>query len=342
MRAALRWAIATGEVESGLRLAGRLWLWYYRHSAAEGRRWAKELLALPGASRRSAGRGWCLLTAAMCAWKFWGFKTAEERAEESAAIAEELGDRRLLASALIGLGAALADRPEEGCRLVEEGINLHQEQGDFGYLGRAYAVHGWLLTQTGRIEAAQAALVRGRKIGERLGDDDILSAALYAEASIWLQQGDLERGGKTMEAALIVLRRTEDHEMAAAAVMVLGGAARLSGDVARAASLFAEALQTSRERGDPANVSGCMAGLAAVAAARGEAGAAARILGAVAAMRESSGAVPFPLSQRLEAGIPESIVETLGPQAFGAFAAEGRLMGENEAIRCALSQAAED
>src|SRR5207244_2697646 len=68
IQAAVRWEMASGDVERALGLCGALSDFLYnRAQPGESRRWLAELLAAPGAARPTLGRGRALLSAARLA-----------------------------------------------------------------------------------------------------------------------------------------------------------------------------------------------------------------------------------------------------------------------------------
>ena len=132
LRAALAWALAHGEAESGLRLVGALWwFWYTRGYFSEGRAWLAQALArddtaAPGEARARALQGAGVLAFAEGkrgrALLLWG---AAEALREAIGTSLPAGDRarrdRNLASVQAQLGeAAVAALWSRGRTLSDE------------------------------------------------------------------------------------------------------------------------------------------------------------------------------------------------------------------------------
>jgi predicted ATPase/transcriptional regulator with XRE-family HTH domain len=146
IRAALRFALEQDDPEAGLRLVGALWIWFLRRLLVEGRRWAEDLLAHPGAGLRTAERASALFAAGHFAWLQGDVRTMRARLEESVAIWRDLGGDARLGRTLPFLGLAIDDDQEAARRLAEEGVALCRGGDDRWGLAMA-------LTNLGRIEA---------------------------------------------------------------------------------------------------------------------------------------------------------------------------------------------
>ena len=109
IRAALRFSIEQDDPELGLRLVGALWMWFLRRLLVEGRSWAEDLLAHPGAGQRTAARASALFAAGHFAWLQGDVRTMRTRLDESVAIRRDLSDDAGLGRALPFLGLAIDD-----------------------------------------------------------------------------------------------------------------------------------------------------------------------------------------------------------------------------------------
>jgi len=104
----------------------------------------------------------------------------------------------------------------------------------------------------------------------------------------------------------------------------LGNVALLRGDVGRAEGFYREALSVAERFGDAARLAGALVGLAAVAAARGQAELAARRIGAAEARYEIAGTVPFRRDERVFEGAVATARRALGEDRYRAARALGR------------------
>jgi predicted ATPase len=105
LRAVLQWALAGGDVEAGLRLAGTLaWFWWEHGHVREGRERLAQGLGLPGAAAPTPGRAKALCGAGQLAFHLAAYAAAGELCEESLAIWRTLGNPRGTCSVLHILG----------------------------------------------------------------------------------------------------------------------------------------------------------------------------------------------------------------------------------------------
>ena len=119
IRAALRFALEEDDPGVGLRLVGALWMWFLRRLLVEGRSWAEDLLAHPGAGQRTVARASALFAAGHFAWLQGDVRAMRTRLDESVAIRRELGDGAGLGRALPFLGLAFGDDRKSARRLAE-------------------------------------------------------------------------------------------------------------------------------------------------------------------------------------------------------------------------------
>ena len=85
-------------------------------------------------------------------------------------------------------------------------------------------------------------------------------------------------------------------------------------------------------------MAGCLAGLAQVAGAAGDAEGAARLFGAAEALRQAIGAPIHPPESALYESCIEAVRCRLGRQAFEAAWAEGRALSLEQAVAFALEE----
>jgi predicted ATPase/class 3 adenylate cyclase len=110
-RAALQWAIESGDTGTGVSLGAALWLfWQFRGHLEEGRHWMEALLDMSGAGARTAIRARGLLAAGSLAYWQGNLDTAERQYEESLEISRELDDARGIADGMFNLSFARGAR----------------------------------------------------------------------------------------------------------------------------------------------------------------------------------------------------------------------------------------
>jgi predicted ATPase/DNA-binding NarL/FixJ family response regulator len=338
LRAALGWAVARGETELGLRLAGGLWrFWRHRGYWTEGRGWLERTLALGEGS--AAARATALNGAGVFADDQGDYERAVPRYEAALALFRSLGDRRGAAGALSNLGDVARTRGDydRALALYEEALALYREIGATRWVGFVLNALGVLAIDQGDVDRAalryDEALAVFRALGHRPQTADVLTnLGTVAQA-----RQERRLAGELTAAALAVYRDLGDRRGMALTLYNLGGIAFGDGDWERAASGFRESLVLNRELGDRFRLAQGLDALAATAAEMAQPERAALLHGAATALREASGMVLGAFDQHELDQWLHALRATLGEHAFAAAWSAGRTLPLEEAIAEALA-----
>jgi tetratricopeptide (TPR) repeat protein len=175
IRAALRWAIETGQADRAHVSAGALWrFWQQRGHLAEGRRWLEEVLAMPSGQGRTPARAKALTGAGGIAWWQNDHEAARAFYEEALAIERELGDPARIAEALYNEAFVVAagDDLEYAARLLDESLDLFRRAGDEPGVARVLVIlviRDAMAGDWGRVIARIEEVVAiWRRLGDRL------------------------------------------------------------------------------------------------------------------------------------------------------------------------------
>jgi predicted ATPase/class 3 adenylate cyclase len=205
IRAALRWAIDTGEATRAQAAAGALWrFWQQRGHLAEGRRWLEDVLAMPSGQAPTAPRAKALAGAGGIAW--WSDQAASRALyDEALAIERELGDPARLAEALYNQAFAVAAEHdlESAARLLDESLELFRQVGDEPGVARVLVMQVVPDAMAGAWERVVARIEEVMAIWRRLGDRLNLAFAL-----IWLAFA-YGRAGRRDDARVTALEALE-------------------------------------------------------------------------------------------------------------------------------------
>jgi predicted ATPase len=197
MRAALSWALATGNAELGLRLAGALgeyWFWW-AEAWHEGWSWISRLLALPEARQPKRARA-NALKAAIHLLVYVGDSAQSDRiADESLALFRELGDKSAEAWVLAEKGRDAWARADyaEAMTLCEASVRLFHESGDPH--GLAYALR-WLAStarEQGNFDRSAMLYKEGVAAAQVAGDDANATMCILGLGHLAYNRGDYER-----------------------------------------------------------------------------------------------------------------------------------------------------
>jgi tetratricopeptide (TPR) repeat protein len=299
IRAALDWAERAQDAENGLRTAAAMWrFWLQRGHLSEGRGRLERLLSLPGAEARGPVRARAL--GALGGITYWQNDYPPMRAayEEAVDIAREVGDPKLLASALLDLSSIphLEQDADGAEAILREALATAEEAGDRALTAELWSNIAFL--EVLRDNPAGAIELRRRAI-----------EILREEGAVW--QAGQYLGGLAM-------------------------ITRMAGDIETARGHLREAIEIHAQDRDNLSISMSLTSLALIANDEGHHERAARLVGAAARMRdELGGGVPPEFAGRW--GDPDKDARrALGEDAYRRARAEGYAMHSEEAVAYAL------
>ncbi len=341
LRAALRWTLESQEAEMGMQLAFSLVaFWRASNQDREGRNWCEQVLAQPGTSARTAARAMALLAAGAMTMFQGDLPQAQLLLEESIAIGREVGraaKRTLaLALALLAYGALLQGNLGAARELAEEGVRLFREVGEAWGTALALNHLGRATLELGDPVAARPLLEESAALF-RAGNMQRLAMPLNTLGRVALRQGDDTGARAYCEEALAVARATGDELFIAEALAQLGTVALHVGDSGQATELYQQSLTLIWTRGYRECIAEDLAGLAATASLLGQPERAARLFGAVEALREVSGIRLSPLPRADYDRAVEGIRAHLDEATFAQAWEKGRAMPLEQAIAEALA-----
>ncbi len=268
LRAALRWFLAQGDAEQGLRMGGALWrFWAFCGHVHEGRQRLAELLALPGGG--AGVRAKALLGAGWLSHIAFDQDVARCLFEQSVALYREVEDRWDLAFALAScdVSSACLPRPQP---FFEESVALFQELGEPWGVAFAFVIRGYLAAERGD-PGAQPLGAEGLRRFHATGDRWFLAVALglLSEAAAKLL-GDVAWQARLADETLALVRESGDQVAIANTMHGLAEAARWQGAYARAAALYDECVLLLRELGLTLSVAAALHGRGMVAYHQGD------------------------------------------------------------------------
>jgi non-specific serine/threonine protein kinase len=364
LRAALEWIEADPNgTDQGLLLAGAM------YGPAIGRGRTGELrqilagaLARSDPNARTLGRARALNAAAYLGATSGDLETVTEFGEQAARLYRELGEKRELAWALIGMARWGPDM-EMSARAMSESRTLFEEVGDLKGLAALLFFAGDAALERGEYDSARSYLTESLALLRQLGEFPLPLVTLARLACV---DGDYARARALIEESLALRKRPEFDSpwMVAIALISLGEVDRCEGDPARGAPLFERALATGRvgaddlligwsshnlghvfmhsgdlpaaaarfreslllrwRSGPGADVAVGLAGMAGVAMRGGQLSEAARLFGAVDAMLESRHMTPPPADELVRRADVAATRARLGDEAFETAIREGR------------------
>jgi predicted ATPase/DNA-binding CsgD family transcriptional regulator len=297
LRAAVAWALRTGETDAVLRLAGAILSFAYaRGEPREGQQWLEAALAAGGDAAPEA-RVDALFTASALAQVRGDFGRSTALSEEGLATAREHGYAFGEARALMALGITAEWQGDLDLAAAHYETSRELMHG----LEETVRLPHWTLVPAANL--ADVALLRG---------DPALAARLAAEAVAgWRQAGYLWGIAQALGTA--------------------ADAASELGDLTQAAKLYDETLLLWLDSDDGRGIAGTLAGIAGVVNRRGQSERAARLLGAAWGVAEAMG-VRY-LAHHVHAErVLAAVRARLGDEAFEAAWNEGQTLSVEHAV----------
>ncbi len=215
VRAALRWARGGGARDTGLRLAGALWrFWFLRGHLREGRALLAEWTApgdgpLPSTGWDARARATVLEGAGTLAYRQGDYAEAATLLGESVALRRDACDTESLARTLTTLGAVARDSGEHGraAVLYEESLSLLRAVGDTAGIASALNNLARLALYRGDLARATALYQESLALSHLQGDDRGVGLLLHNLGEVARLRGDLARAAILCEESLDIFRR---------------------------------------------------------------------------------------------------------------------------------------
>jgi predicted ATPase len=250
LRAALAWVIAAGDRSRGLDAIRWLWhFWIWRGLVAEGDSWARQLLAMPGAT---------------------------DPVEE--------GRARILAGELARFSGDL----RRAAQLKIDGLERIRGRLD-ELQGAAARDVALILLGLGDIDGADRYAAEALSVRRRLGIPDGIAHALEGRAHVEWARGDVPAALALLGEAVSLLADEATSEHLSGTLQELAEMQRRSGNARDAATNLSRALRIAVESGDTFILAYCLREAGSLMATRGQFDVAARIWGALGELVRETG-----------------------------------------------------
>ena len=296
IRAALTVALDTRDAEDGLRLGAALWrFWFQRGYLREGRAWLEALLALD---------------------------------------ADALAATRAKAyTALGGLTYWLADAGTTD-RAYKAAAGLYREAGDRGAEAEALYNLAFVPTMTGDAPEARRRFEASLAFAREVGRPDIVALSGSSLGVAAQMAGEPGVALTLLDEAVAFFRAADDRFHLADALVGLAAAHSLLPEPASGRTAYQEALRISTETMNLPGIGQALMAGAAVESAAGRHPEAVRMLGAVLALTEATGAAP-PQLLGIQRRVEDAASHAIGSEGVKAGLAEGRRMTQGDVVEFA-------
>ena len=220
--------------------------------------------------------------------RFWVIRDAAEGNRWLTASLERTAEQppELRAEALLWTAScrAFLDDLTDTEEMFEESLSIFRTLGCAGRVGDALDRLAGARIVAGKLEGARAAAEESLALFGELGEPEGEMYVLDKLAMIARAEGDTVRSRQTQERALQLALEYDDSWWATGTMVRLAFWSLEDGELVRADELAREAARTAAVLGDRLDLASSFGLLAAVAAERGDSGAAGRFWGALAAL----------------------------------------------------------
>jgi predicted ATPase/class 3 adenylate cyclase len=302
IRAGIAWSVRADRADVGLRLAAPMWMYWVEHGpVADGRKGVETLLGLASAAPRDDLRE--AASEALGALSYWegDYEASGHAYGEALQLSRELGDIHGSAEALKNLAyvAGASGAIAKSLALADEAREMARGAGFVALGAEAAGLLGLALSRSGDHHGALEATMEALEGFEKEGIAYWANQMKSRIGSIYLRMGDLDEAEAHLRASL-------------------AESPALPGAIGRSANT---------------NL------LAAVAAARGEHERALRLTGYSEGVSERMGSSPPASLLGESAAFVEASRAALDSETVERLLAEGRAMGDEEALSYALGDA---
>jgi tetratricopeptide (TPR) repeat protein len=263
---------------------------------------------------------------------------ARSLASEAVALCREQGERWSLAYALSWLGYALRDLEDFGLArsVISESVTLWQDLGDLWGLRVATSNLADVALREGDYKFARDHQAKCITIAQQLGEVEGLALALEDFGIAALNMGDRSQTKPYFQESFDLFRKLGNKTGQAICSYYFGYLAMFEGDIQQAKTFFEQELALARTTGPLWLGAQALSGLAAVAAANGQAWRAARLWGAADTRAEAAATYEDAADAHFNRHAEALIVAQIGEAVFAQARAEGRGMTFEQAADYAL------
>ena len=213
---------------------------------------------------------------------------------------------------------------------------IAQEAGDESTTARAFRALGTLALRQKDNLAGRALLTQALELFRHVDEQWGIGGTLSNLGIIAQNEGDLAGAQALYLESLTILKQLGAKYPLGFPLRQLGLLAVLRGDYERAGVFMRESLSLNIDVGDKRGIAACLVAVASLYAARGRLADAARLCGAAEALLDAIHTQIFPYDQEQNERNLAALCAQLGPAAFEAALAAGRLLTLEQAIALAL------
>jgi predicted ATPase/class 3 adenylate cyclase len=324
--------------ERAVALQGAAQLAFYQSDYVAARKLFEESASIFREIGDDPGLAYALVYLGLATWWTGDHSPGFALSKESVALGRVLNDPWRLGMALWSLGSTqvLAGDHESALPFLLESASLLRSVGDKWELIGPLIYLGDIKNGLGEYEAARVAVREALILSQEVGDRWRVGFCLDSLGETALAEGDNAQARAFFEESLAVCREMGNSRRIAYELRNLGHAVRLQGKLEEARDCYEESLTLYLQLEQKRNIVYTLDGFARLFAVLGRAEHAARLFGAVEALRVPMNA-PFPARERNDYDRSVAAARSaLDSERFSAAWAEGSLLSLEQAIAYAI------
>ncbi len=338
IRSVCEWAILANDPDMVFRLGNRLWsFWIQRANPDEGRGLLQRALAAPG-PWDEVERANAVFNLGIVDLELHDHRSAREAFEACLQSWDRIGDRDGVACAHNELG--LIDSEEgafaDATRRFQLATAIWQEIGKESGVAIMQLNLGTAALYQGDARTAATHLNRARSLFLQLNEVDRAAHVTCRLGQVACLDGRLDEAQALFRESHEAFTRVGDRDGEADVLYAMGYRAWLAGIEHEALKQFQDSLALRHALASRDGVVACVDGIAALAAARGNAADAATLLGATAAYRARIGAVPPSFERHLMEVTWAAVTARLAPPDITEARTAGEHLSLDEVTMAAL------
>jgi len=249
LRAALSWFLASHQYQLAMRLSSALWRFWLVWHISEGQRWHEQILATSAATMPAleAGiRAKFFYSAGAVAYISRNYARAAELGEECLRLARSLGDKRMIALCLNGLGQIALETGDYAKMhtLSQESVPLLRELGDPWRLAEGLFVSAYACHFRGDHVQARTFGEEFLSLCQTVGEPYTIVRALQALAYFAYSQHDYDTAWKRYEESLLTSKAPNRKQVMTSCLVGLGAVAATQGWLVWATRLWGASART--------------------------------------------------------------------------------------------------
>jgi len=319
----MAWALENKQVELVLRMANAGWWFLLTYGLTqEGIRWLDAVLRLT-ADERTSLRARVLVGAGRLAHQHGDLAAAEQFLDEAIQTARSTADLEVLDLALGGYSFVVFERGEfrRALDAAEENVSVAERIGERRLVAGALVRLGEHLVLHGDLERGIEVAQRAAELATTGGDRGCTAAALDTLGLARRLSGSTAEAVAVLERAVELHREFGFKANIAEALFRCADAVLQSGSVERAAHLCAEGLELATETGSQRRIAGGLRVAAAVANGRGAHELAVRLASLARRVYAQIGTTLIPIDQRDLEAVLHDARNALGSARYEAIRA---------------------